>query len=342
MKSSLYPELASEFLRGASLFIREFPTKTKDCLIGSKVVRVTIPREMDEGAFDLLGGLIESTKVPYADYDLVLFHGRFADFSPELSIFKDTDRPLGQVRTELSYPTRIAHDLHSNSVVIYDPDSATAVVWVEEPSQYPYWARATPFRLALSWIADSFDGEFLHGALLALDGRGLMMAGRSGAGKSTTSIAAMSEGFDLISDDFFLYEQGKLFPVYTRAKLHDSSLAILPIELRTRVLNPDLEGEKRILQLDVDLLSKYRNGIEVENFVIPNLGPSTAFQEVTLGAILHNLAPYTLAGLLGGTARSMLRMKRAISSGRGWSLSLSPDLKANSLALKEIIAMSGA
>lgn len=299
-------------------------------------MRVTIPDVRDDG-IDILSGLIESEPVPYPDYELVFFQGRFDGFEPDLSIFKRKDMPLGQVRSELTYPTRIAYDFHTNTVVVYDPGTAVCAIWSPDISSYPYWARGTPFRLGLSWIADTFDGEFLHGALIAANDEGLVLAGKGGSGKSTTAFASQDAGFDLLSDDYFLYQAGRMYPVYTRAKLLDTSYPLLSANINSITLNPDVEGQKRILDLEPNTLRKYQSGIPVKRFVVPKLADAPGVQTVSSGVIMQNLAPYSLCGILGGTQRSMLRIKRAISDGSGWLLNLSPIASENNALLREIL-----
>lgn len=310
--------------------------KTKDCALGSKIVKVTIPDISDDG-IDILSGLIESEPAPYPDYDLVFFHGSVAGFKPDISNFEPTDMPLGQIRSELSYPTRVAYDFHTNSIVVYDPGTAVCAIWSQDIASYPYWARSTPFRLGLSWIADSFDGEFLHGALISKDEDAVVLAGKGGSGKSTTAIAAQAAGFDLLSDDYFLYESDRMYPVYTRAKLLDSSFEFIPKELNATSLNPDILGQKRILDLNIETLHKYRHGVQVKNFVIPRLSEEHEIKMVSTGFVLRNLAPYSLCGILGGTQRSMLRIKRAVMNKSGWLLNLSSNATQNNELLHKII-----
>jgi hypothetical protein len=315
-------------IRAAGIFIRKFPSKTKDCALGSKVVRISVPEGIDDH-IDILAGLIDSEATPYPDYELVFFHGRFEGFNPDLSIFERNDMPLGQVRSELTYPTRVAYDFHTNTIVVYDPGTAVCAIWSENIESYPYWARATPFRLGLSWIADTFDGEFLHGALIAQGDKGIVLAGKGGSGKSTTAFAAWNADFTLLSDDYFLCESGKMYPVYTRAKLLDASYELIEANLKEFTLNPDIDGQKRILDLDRAALERYRNGVVVDAFVIPKLVEPAGISAVGSGTVMQNLAPYSLCGILGGTSRSMLRIKRAISGKRGYILNLDKSAKKN-------------
>ena len=55
--------------------------------------------------------------------------------------------------------------------------------------------------VALTEAAKRFGRFPLHAAGLAIRGRGVLIAGTSGAGKSTTSVALVRAGFDFLSDD---------------------------------------------------------------------------------------------------------------------------------------------
>ena len=49
----------------------------------------------------------------------------------------------------------------------------------------------------------------VHGALMEKDGRGVLLCGPSGIGKSTTARRMAAEGFDILADDCFLLRRGE-------------------------------------------------------------------------------------------------------------------------------------
>ena len=60
----------------------------------------------------------------------------------------------------------------------------------------------------------SMDCSMVHGALLERDGRGMLLCGPSGIGKSTTAGRMKAEGFKVLADDCFLLRrsaEGKYF-----------------------------------------------------------------------------------------------------------------------------------
>lgn len=79
-------------------------------------------------------------------------------------------------------------------------------------SRPSHWAR-------VSWLVCLFDpvtdtgSAVIHANCVALNGRGLLILGASGAGKSSLSLELMSRGFELVADDKTCLEvrDGKVF-----------------------------------------------------------------------------------------------------------------------------------
>jgi hypothetical protein len=77
-----------------------------------------------------------------------------------------------------------------------------------------------------------FERFPLHAAGLALNGRGILIPGASGAGKSTTSVTLVRAGFDFLSDDtvFLTRDEGGIwvagFP--DEIDVTDNTVAMIP------------------------------------------------------------------------------------------------------------------
>jgi hypothetical protein len=86
----------------------------------------------------------------------------------------------------------------------------------------------------------------LHAACLSIDGRGLLIAGASGTGKSTLSLALAKNGADFISDDwtYIAYDDGELCAhgMSAPVKLLPDAAEYFP-ELRQHHLQISLNGE---------------------------------------------------------------------------------------------------
>lgn len=321
-----YQDFSRKFLEVGQDFIGSKHVKSSIHFFGSKSFQVLTGDYVRDDGIDPIEGLLKNNTTEFADYTIVFMDGKSTGFFPNIKQFDRHDAPLGQVRSYLTAPYRVAFDAHSNTIQVHDPASSVVVIWSPDVSNYPYWAAATPFRLALAWIADTFDGEMLHGAAVEKDDKCLILAGRSGAGKSTFSFVARKEGFKILSDDYFLYENDLFYPVYTRGKLHDSSLSLFN-DLNLPIINPVAKNQKRIIKLDQSELEFLTKGIRVKCFLVPNEINGANPQEISSGEVFRHLAPYSTSGLLGGLERSFLRTKRAISNTKAFKVHLKKSEK---------------
>ena len=62
----------------------------------------------------------------------------------------------------------------------------------------------------------TLDCSMVHGALMARGGRGVLLCGPSGMGKSTTARRMTAEGFEVLADDCFLLRRGAAGEYFAR------------------------------------------------------------------------------------------------------------------------------
>ena len=90
----------------------------------------------------------------------------------------------------------------------YDRKAATGVMTLPGPLDIPPWESGSPFRLFLHWACAAAGMRLTHAATLGIDGRGALIVGASGAGKSGTALAGLLHGLDSVGDDYVLVESG--------------------------------------------------------------------------------------------------------------------------------------
>jgi hypothetical protein len=90
---------------------------------------------------------------------------------------------------------------------ICEPAAGHARITVDSPTDADLWLLSHPVLSLVLMEVLKRRGFFpVHAAGLALDGRGVLLAGTSGAGKSTLSVALARGGFDFLSDDTVFLE----------------------------------------------------------------------------------------------------------------------------------------
>lgn len=101
-----------------------------------------------------------------------------------------------------------------------DWDQNTAYWIVRDPRCLSYIDRAAPLTHLLAlWFAR--HGKILtHAACVGLNGEGVLIVGKGGAGKSTTSLLCMNDGFEFVSDDHCLVSTA---PIATAHSLYGSA-----------------------------------------------------------------------------------------------------------------------
>ena len=103
----------------------------------------------------------------------------------------------------------------------YDRATAVGVQTLPTPLAMPPWESSAPLRSFLHWAYAAAGLRLTHAATLGLNGRGVLLAGPSGSGKSATTLAGLLNGLDSVGDDYVLLETGarvSAYPVFTVLK----------------------------------------------------------------------------------------------------------------------------
>ena len=76
------------------------------------------------------------------------------------------------------------------------------VGWISHHHQLPIYERGKPLHFPLLlWHSDR-GAEVIHAALVSKNGKGVLFAGKGGAGKSTVALACIRAGFGYLGDDY--------------------------------------------------------------------------------------------------------------------------------------------
>lgn len=104
-----------------------------------------------------------------------------------------------------------AADFGSKGIFVLDPRGGVAVGWFPDPSSiHPGILSNFIFLIGLSEVLRSRALYVIHAAALAWDGKGVLIPGFTGSGKTTLSIALLREGFRFLGDDrTFIKKEGK-------------------------------------------------------------------------------------------------------------------------------------
>lgn len=141
-------------------------------------------------------------------------------------------------------------DPNMNILQSFDHERNLALYWIKDRQKCPWWIGASPLLFIVHWWMKTRKLQVTHaGAVGYLEG-GVLFAGKSGAGKSTTSLSCMKAGMKYVSEDYCILSdlpQIKAFSLYNSAKVTETTLGLFP-ELGKHIKNPErLKGDKACL-----------------------------------------------------------------------------------------------
>jgi hypothetical protein len=197
---------------------------------------------------------------------------------------------------------RSAYRWVEGSVSLLDRQERQAIYWVPSYRHVPAWALSAPLRGILHWWMEQNGRQLIHAAAVGYAGRGVLLPGRGGSGKSSTALACLEHGLDFVSDDYValaLDPQPRAFRLYATAKVDPRSLDLYPeVARRSRTL-VDPGFDKVVLFLENQFSSQLRDSLPVEQVLQPVVCGSgqTRLGPIDAPAVERALAAETLAHL---------------------------------------------
>jgi len=178
---------------------------------------------------------------------------------------------------------RSAYLWGEGTINVMDRAKRQAVFWVGSAKRLPPWILAAPLRSILHWWMEMNGLQLVHGAAVGYGGRGVLMPGHGGSGKSSTSLACLMSGFDFVSDDYLalaLDPEPRAYRLYSTAKLAPESLSLYP-DLTARVRTVYQPGfDKAILFLEDGFRQQLRESMPLNLVLKPRISGQ---RDTTLG-----------------------------------------------------------
>ena len=180
-----------------------------------------------------------------------------------------------------------------------DGERDLAVYWAADAALVPYFERAAPLRHVLQgWLRR--DGLFVaHASAVGVPSGGVMLAGKSASGKSSTAVLCLGSPLQYAGDDFVLVGAGDepwVHSLYASAKLTATTLPWLS-ELSPDVTNGDrLDVEKALIFLAPSHQAHLVPGFPLRAILLPRVTGrrDTTVERVAPGAAFRTMVPDTL------------------------------------------------
>lgn len=199
------PDYARYLLDAAEGAAADYPASRKIRLPGLELTAYLSPGVLAD-ALDTAFVAPPSDQLETADCRIFIAHPGIAGI-PEPARWGDAHF------TEHGFATRLAeaglrgshfHDL--DFWQFYDPQRRLGVQLMRSVDAFPPWEPGAPLRPFLHWEYAARGMRLVHAGTLGLDGKGILLAGSGGAGKSGTVVAGLLSGLDSVGDDYVLVD----------------------------------------------------------------------------------------------------------------------------------------
>ena len=319
-------EFAEDFLTQSAAFTDKF-SNSIDIAIGPKKVRVFSDHSSKVSSLINEAFLIGESQELVAE--LQIWNSSTGVNLPDLFWSRDFKNDVFEVDSLDQTNFRIAIDRNQGFIYVFNVNTGRGSIWTREIFQVNLASFITPFRLFISWVANSFGGEIVHASAIEINGRGILINGPSGSGKSTIAIFAALEGNRILADDVVLVYQDRLYAIYSRCKLIKNEISPNVDSLGAYSVQ-DFDSLKQVIPLN----SFGENFIMESNFdgiVFPLIAQMDVYKKISSRVALRLFAPNSLIEIFGGTEQNFFNLAKMVKihpcSRQGLSGNLNSDLK---------------
>ncbi len=243
-------------------------------------------------------------------------------------------------------PLRVLLQPGQGSLSAIDEVSGEAWYWCDDADALPYWEFAAPLRMVLHWWLGTCGALMLHAAAIGSDNGGVLLVGRGGSGKSTTSLLGLRAGLQFASDDYVAVDPTldatgcpTVHSLFGSGKLTADQYANFP-ELHAGVVNADrLDIEKAVLFVNRVFPLQLVRQFPLQAVLVPRITglPKTIAHKVSPIAALAALAPSTLFQLPGTASADLAAMAQVVRQVPTYALELGTDLDAVPIAIANLL-----
>ena len=299
--------------------------------LGTLGISLLLPKE-NSVSVEILDSLIEDNDLE-TDYEII-----FWECSDPTLIREITKQsiPLDQGgQSRISGNISVCFDQHMEGVYIFNRADKKLLIWVPTYESFPYWAKASPFRIPFSWLAAEHKGEMIHCAALEISGQGILLAGHGGRGKSTTALNGALHGCKILGEDFILYLNDQIYAVYLKAKAHHGA-HLLNLISKGLCCPPPVTGQKTIIPLfnqPFEMILEFKP----TSLYFPGIFPDDGINEITSiskAMALREFAVPSFFGLQGISPESLMTHSKLVRSVETWSLPMTGELDKDFARLK--------
>jgi hypothetical protein len=238
---------------------------------------------------------------------------------------------------------RVAYPSRPHQWLALDLAKGVGVQLARSPTDLPPWFAGAPLRQHLHWLLRARGWRIAHAASLGLNGRGILLLGHGGAGKSGTTLAGIAAGLQTVGDDYVALSSAKpaIARLLFRVMKQDRAGLARTAELADRLSHLPLNWMNKV-EFDPAAIfpSCFTGALRIDAIVLPRLSHAAVphFAAATPGEAMRVLIPSNLFQFPGEPIDGLDDYAALVRSVPVHRLELSDDAADNGAALAEFVA----
>lgn len=180
----------------------------------------------------------------------------------------------GEVAAYQNERIQLTFSRFSDTLSLLDVERNVALFCTRDARRIPNYETAAPLKTILYWWLRTRQVYFVHAGAVGNETGAVLLAGKGGAGKSTSALACLAAGMRYVSDDYCLVAPNPVpyvYNLYNSGKVTANSLRLLP-QLREAAAESDLRADdKTILFLDRTHGRQLADGLPLKAVVLPRV-----------------------------------------------------------------------
>jgi hypothetical protein len=228
------------------------------------------------------------------------------------------------------------------SLNLMDIPNRTGIFWVRSAEALPYWTKASPFRTLFHWWMEHNGGQLIHAAAVGSQDGAVLITGKGGVGKSTTSLSCVLDGMQYVADDYLvvtLDPTPRAHSLYNTAKLNPDQAARLP-ELAT-ISQQTPPGEKTVMHLFPTRAGQVVTSLPLRALLTPSFADSdtTCFVPASRAVLEGATAFTTMSQLPHSGQHTVDFIARLVDRLPGLEMQLGSDLPGVPRAIRDLLSL---
>ncbi|ESY83705.1 HPr kinase [Mesorhizobium sp. LNHC221B00] len=186
----------------------------------------------------------------------------------------------------------------------YDPDRRLGVQLMTADDRFPPWEPGAPLRPFLHWEYAARGMRLAHAGTLGVGGKGILLAGSGGAGKSGTVVAGLLNGLDSVGDDYVLIDLAggpTAHPLFATLKQDPAGFERLGLEHRLKSYGPLNWQGKHQFRIDDIAARAIPARLDIVALMVPHIsgGEASSIMPVSRKEAMIAMAPSGISQMPG-------------------------------------------